>query len=86
MVVPMRTEHGVEVNEDNIEDIVNEKIKLGRIYVPVLMNPTDGYRFLDITQLRQIPSCNIFNYKGTIINPKVRERINTCLIQLLFRF
>lgn len=84
MIAPMRTEHGVEATADNIEDIVAEKYKLGRIYVPVLMSPSDGYRFIDITQMRQIPSSSILNYKGSIINPNVRERINTSLMKLLF--
>ena len=84
MIAPIRTEHSTEVTEDNIEEIVAEKIKLGRLYIPILINPADGYRFIDITQLRQISSSDVLSYKGTIINDKVRERINMSLMKLLF--
>lgn len=84
MIAPMRTEHSVEVTADNVEDVVADRYRLGRIYVPVLMSPSDGYRFIDITQMRQIPSSAVLNYKGSIINPKVRERINMSIMKLLF--
>ena len=81
MIAPIRTEHTVMVTDENVEYIVAEKFKLGRMYVPVLM---DGYRFIDVTQSRQVPSSKILNYKGTIINPDVRTRLNNSLMRLLF--
>lgn len=83
LIAPIRTEHQMEVNKDTLEDIVNEKRRVGRIYVPIEMQPGD-YRFVDVSQMRTITSTKVMRYYSSIINRKVRNRINIAMAELQF--
>ena len=80
-IAPIRTEHyHSEVNRENLEMIIAEKRKLGRIYVPIEMNKED-FRFIDLTQTRPISIRKIQHYVGTILNSELRRRINRDLLE-----
>lgn len=83
LIAPIRTEHQMEVSRENLDYITQERKKYGRIYVPIEMSPED-FRFIDITQLRQVSSSNVTRYVSTIINYKLRKRINDSLFEFLF--
>lgn len=83
IVVPIRTEHNLNVYKETLESIVKDRMKVGRVYVPIEMK-ADDYRFIDITQIRQVPMCKIKNYVGTIMNPELKKRINKALFKALF--
>lgn len=85
MIAPIRSEHTLEVSRDTLNNIVVERRKVGRIYVPIEMNP-DDFSFIDITQTRQISTNNIQKYCGTIINDEVRKGIDFGLSELLFGY
>jgi hypothetical protein len=83
MVAGIRTEHGISINNMNdAEYVVQEKRKLGRIYVPILM--AEGYKFIDITQTRMIPSNKVNKYIGSINNDETKNRINYSIMELFF--
>ena len=83
IIAPIRTEHQMEVSRDTLETIVKERRKLGRIYVPIEMAP-DDFRFIDISQMRQISNTNVVKYSSTVINENIRKRINDSIFELIF--
>lgn len=83
IIAPIRTEHNLNVYKETLESIVTSKKKVGRVYVPIEMAP-DDYRFIDITQIRQITIGKIKNYVSTIGNSELKNRINNELFNTLF--
>ena len=81
LVAPIRTEHILEVNKDNLEYIVNQKRELGRIYIPIEIAPND-FRFIDLTQIRIISSSKIHSYVGKILNSELILKINNQLVNM----
>ena len=73
----------MKVSAETLEHIVDVKKNVGRIYVPIEMR-TNDFRFIDITQMRQIANDKIQSYVSTIINFNLRERINEEIFNLLF--
>lgn len=83
VIAPIRTEHSFTPTRENLEEIVQAKRNIGRIYIPIEMEP-ENFRFIDITELRCIPSNKIQWLKCSIVNIELQNRINKSLLELLF--
>lgn len=85
VIAPIRTEHSVEnITPEIAQEIVRDKEKLRRIYIPINMG-NDGIRFIDITEQRKISSSQICRYLFSILNPKLKKQINLGLAKYLFK-
>lgn len=82
IVAPIRTEHEFKVSKDTLQEIVDYRKSLGRIYIPIEDEP-EKYRFIDITETRKVASAKVLRYKNTIINPELRQKIDDALFELL---
>ena len=83
MIAGIRTDHGCSnITMEDAEEIVEEKRKIGRIYIPITMN--DGIKFIDISQTRMIPSSRILSYIGGLNNDTIKNKINKALVELFF--
>ena len=80
LIAPIRTEHNIEFTRETVEDVVNERRKVGRIYVPIEIAP-DDFRFIDVTQARPIRSNKVNSYCNSIINEDLKKRINIALVE-----
>ena len=83
MIAPIRSEHSMEVTEENVKECVSMRRQSGRIYIPIQI--TKGrISFIDMTQTRQIDSSKIDKYVGKIVKEEIRSQINTELFKLFF--
>ena len=71
-----------EITEKDAEDIVNEKRKVGRILVPI--HTYGEIKFIEISQIRMLPSNKVQRFIGHINNDELKNRINHALMELLF--
>lgn len=84
LVVPIRTEHSMDVTTaEKAEKIVEECKRKGRFNVPIKMEE-NLYRFAEITQMRSVAIQRIQNYHTTIMNPAVRKRLEEEVENYLF--
>ena len=83
IVAPIRTEHTMKVSRETLQDIVDAKRKVGRIYVPIEMDP-GNFRFIDMTRLQCVYSSNILIYKFDILNSEVKKKIADTMHEILF--
>lgn len=84
LVVPIRTEHSMDVTTaEKAEKIVEECKRKGRFNVPIKMEE-NLYRFAEITQMRSVAIQRIQNYHTTIMNPVVRKRLEEEVENYLF--
>ena len=83
LIAPIRTEHNIEVSRETLENIVAERRKWGRIYVPIEMR-RDDFRFIDITQIRPIHISKIKYYDSSIINSALKMKINASIMEACF--
>lgn len=81
VVIPIRTIHDENINENNIHEYIEKERSMGRICVPIKFN---NFSVLDINQIRQIPLIKIFKYMGSIVNTELQKRINSSIMELLF--
>lgn len=82
-VAPIRTEHIYSVSRENMNEYLNMRRKIGRIYIPLEFSP-DDFRFIDMKQITPISVKNIFAYKSSIINPNTKKMINNALREIYF--
>ena len=83
LVAPIRTEHKYEITSENIQEFLNKKRSVGRLYVPIEFY-CDDFRFIDIGQIRHVSSSKITKYITSIINPKIKSEINNALAFIHF--
>ena len=81
IVAPIRTEHSMKVSKDTLQEIVDERRKVGRLYIPIEVDP-DTYSFIDMTRLESVSSSNIKSYKNSIINPELKKKIAETLFEI----
>lgn len=82
-IAPIRTEHEFDVAKENAQEIVNERRKKGRLYVPITMGK-DGVRFIDISQTTHVPSRDVLRYVSSITNERKKKEINANLAYTYF--
>ena len=83
IVAPIRTEHQMEVSQDTLQTIVSAKRELGRVYIPIEMEP-GKFSFIDMTRIESVQSTEVKSYRCSIINPDLKNKINNALRDLLF--
>ena len=83
IVAPIRSDNAIRATKDNLRDIVEARREVGRLYVPIEMEP-DKFSFIDITRIESVQSNNIKVYKCSIINPEVKKKISLALHELMF--
>lgn len=82
IIAPIRTEHTMEVNRDTLQEIVESKKEVGRLYIPIECDKND-FRFIDMSQIRVIPSNKIQWYKYSILNEELKKKINDAMYEIL---
>lgn len=83
IIAPIRTEHSMDVSKDTLQNIVDARREVGRLYVPMEMDP-DNFKFIDMTRIQSIPSSDIKIYKTSILSDEVKNNINAALFEVLF--
>lgn len=84
MIAPLRTEHKESIGtEEDINSLIDKKLKVGRIYIPLEVCPGD-FRFIDITETRKVSSRDIIRYSSSILNENIKKKINISLMTYLF--
>lgn len=79
-IAPIRTEHNMKITKETLDEIVESKREVGRLYIPLEISP-DEYKFIDMSDIRPVSSRDILSYKFTIINTQIRQKINETIIE-----
>ena len=83
IVAPIRSEHELEVSDNNLDNIVDYRRKLGRLYIPIKFSPTKT-SFIDMTRMRSVYHTEVLVHKFSIINEDLKKSINDAMYELLF--
>ena len=83
LVAPIRTEHTLEVSRETLDDVVKQRQQVGRFHIPIETEP-NRFSFIDMTLTRSVHSSDILVYKYSILNQKLKKKINDALYELIF--